>query len=65
MARYYRGRAPWELLVRLAELQLEGGDEAAAGESYASAAEAAMEAGKAKISMKLQMLAEQYAGDDE
>ena len=57
------GCAPYSLYQRLAELQLEGGDEVAAGESYAAASEAAMEAGKAKIAMKLQMLAEQYVGD--
>ena len=55
------GCAAHQLYERLAELQLKDGDEAAAGSSYESAAEAAMEAGKPKQSMKLQALAEQYA----
>ena len=58
------GCAPYALYQRLAELQLESGDEGGAGESYEYAAEAAMEAGKAKIAMKLQALAEQYAAGD-
>ena len=33
------------------------------GRAPTAAYEAAMEAGKAKIAMKLQMLAEQYAGE--
>ena len=59
------GCAAHQLYERLAELQLAAGDEAKAGESYAAAAEAAMEAGKAKAAMKLQMLAEQYAVEDD
>ena len=58
------GCAPYRLYERLAELRLATGDEQAAGAAYEAAAEAAMEAGKAKVAMKLQALAEQYAGED-
>ena len=52
------GCARYQLLQKLAESLVEGGQPGAAAEAMEEAAEAAMEAGKAKISMRLASKAE-------
>ena len=50
------------LLEKLGDAQLEAGDPAAAAESLQAVSEAAMEAGKHKLAMKLSMRSEEVAG---
>ena len=59
------GCARYQLLQKFAELLKEGGKSAEAAAAYEDASEAAMNAGKAKMAMKLSALAEELAGDDE
>jgi CO/xanthine dehydrogenase FAD-binding subunit len=58
------GCAPHQLLTRKAELQLAVGEPAAASETYEAASEAALEAGKTKVAMRLQALAAECAPDE-
>ena len=57
--------ALYQLYERQAELCRQAGDDRAASESYASASEAALEAGKTKIAMTLQAKSEECAPQDE
>ena len=57
--------ALYQLYERQAELCRQAGDDKAASESYASASEAALEAGKAKLAMTLQAKSEECAPQDE
>ena len=57
--------ALYQLYERQAELCRQVGDDRAASESYASASEAALEAGKTKIAMTLQAKSEECAPQDE
>ena len=59
------GCAAHQLLERKAELLLQLGRPAAASESYEAASEAALEAGKAKIAMRLQAKAAECAPEEE
>ena len=52
-------------LERLAELLADSGDTAAAAEQFEAASEAAMEAGKTKLAMKLSDRAAQLAPEDD
>lgn len=49
----------WQLLEKLGHMQMSNEDSAGAAESFAAASEAAMEAGKPKLAMKLSALAEE------
>ena len=57
--------ALYQLYERQAELCRQVGDDRAASESYASASEAALEAGKARLAMTLQTKSEECASRDE
>ena len=59
------GTARYQLLERLAELLADSGDTAAAAEQFEAASEAAMEAGKTKLAMKLADRAAQLAPEDD
>ena len=54
--------AKYELLERLGRAHLESGDAAAAADAFTQASEDALAAGKGKLSMKLQALAEEAGG---
>ena len=59
------GCARHQVLEKLGAALVEKGERAAASEAYQEASDAAMEAGKAKISMRLATLAEQFAEEEE
>ena len=59
------GTARYQLLERLAELLADSGDTAAAAEQFEAASEAAMEAGKTKLAMKIADRAAQLAPEDD
>lgn len=59
------GYARYKLLEKLGDALAEAGKRAEAGEAYQEASEAAMEIGKAKISMKLAARAEEMAEEEE
>ena len=56
--------AKYDLLERLGRAHLESGDAAAAADAFTQASEEALAAGKGKLSMKLQALAEEAASAD-
>jgi hypothetical protein len=59
------GCARHQLLQKLGDACREAGQRARAAEAYQEASEAAMEAGKTKISMKLAALAEEMGEEEE
>jgi len=59
------GCALYQCLEKLGHLQLANQDAAGASESFSEAAEAAMEAGKTKLAMRLSALAEEHACEEE
>ena len=59
------GCARYQLLQKLGDACAEAGERVAAGEAYQEASEAAMEAGRAKVSMKLAALAEEMGEEEE